>query len=206
MTRVLFATLACLVLAMPAAGKARDNPDELVLQLCERIFHRLDENRERYEQDSELLFEMIREEFLPHLDRMYSARLILGRHGRSLEHEQIEEFAEALSDMLLRRFGDGFLHFKDPDQIRVLPLAGDNTDRVTRVRSRINLGGGRIAPVDYVFRKTDGQWKVFDVIFEGISYVATFRNQIGEEIRRFGFDGLMDRIRAGEIEVPVNDQ
>lgn len=206
MRRFFAATLAGLLFAAPAIGDAGHDPSQLVRNLSDRILNKLEQNREQYEQDSELLFEMIRGEFLPYLDRVYSARLILGRHGRNLENAQVEEFADALSEMLLRRFGAGLLGFRSRDQVRILPLAGENTERMTRVRTRINLGGGREAPVDYVFRKTDDGWKAFDLIFEGISYVTTFRNQIGEEIRHYGFDGLMDRIRAGELEVPVNDE
>lgn len=71
------------------------------------------------------------------------------------------------------------------------------------MRTRVRLDTGSRAQVDYVLRKTGDEWRVFDVIIEGISYVATFRNQIGEEIRRRGFDAMLSRLQAGEIEIDV---
>jgi len=87
--------------------------------------------------------------------------------------------------------------------VEILPLAGDNDERSTRVRTRVRLDSGNRAPVDYVLRKAGDEWRVFDVIIEGISYVATFRNQISEEIRRDGFDRMLARLKAGDIEVEV---
>jgi phospholipid transport system substrate-binding protein len=118
-----------------------------------------------------------------------------------MDEERIEAFADALSDLLIRRYADGLLEFRTRDQVDVLPLAGDNTERMTRVKTRVTLDNGETAPVDYVFRKTESGWKIFDVIVEGVSYVATFRNQIGEQIEREGFDATLEKLRSGEIEI-----
>ncbi|HEN47187.1 MAG TPA: ABC transporter substrate-binding protein, partial [Mizugakiibacter sp.] len=50
--------------------------------------------------------------------------------------------------------------------------------------------------VDFVFhRNTAGQWKAYDVVIEGISYVASYRSQVGEEIRHVGLTGLIKRLQ-----------
>ncbi|MCC5865607.1 MAG: ABC transporter substrate-binding protein [Wenzhouxiangella sp.] len=190
-----------LLLATPAL--ASNDPVELIRQTTIELFELVEDNRELYQQQPELLREELERILRPNTDMIHSARLVLGRHGRGLEREQVEAFADALSDQLMRRYATGLLEFRSREQVEVLPLAGENTERMTRVRTRIRLDSGSRAPVDYVLRKRDGQWMVFDVIIEGISYVATFRNQIGEEIRRHGFDRMLERLQAGEIEVDV---
>lgn len=198
-TVVLALTLA---LGTPLQAAA-DDPVELIRQTIGDLFALVDNNRASFEAEPGLLEQELRERLLPRLDTIHSARLVLGRHGRGLEREQVEDFAEALSELLMSRYATGLLEFRSRDQIEFLPLAGDNTERSTRVRTRVRLDSGNRAPVDYVLRKADGEWRVFDVIIEGISYVATFRNQIGEEIRRDGFESMLDRLRAGEIEVAI---
>ena len=198
-TVVLALTLA---LGAPLQAAA-DDPAELIRQTIGDLFALIDNNRTSFEAEPGLLEQELRERLLPRLDTIHSARLVLGRHGRGLEREQVEDFAEALSELLMSRYATGLLEFRSRDQIEFLPLAGDNTERSTRVRTRVRLDSGNRAPVDYVLRKADGEWRVFDVIIEGISYVATFRNQIGEEIRRDGFESMLDRLRAGEIEVAI---
>jgi phospholipid transport system substrate-binding protein len=190
-----------LLLAFPAS--ADTDPVELVRQTTTELFELVEANRDKYKENPQLLRNELADILKPRSDLIHSARLVLGRHGRGLEREQVEDFADALSDMLMRRYASGLLEFRSREQVEVLPLAGDNTERMTRVRTRIVLDNRQRIPIDYVLRKRDGEWLVFDVIIEGISYVATFRNQIGEEIRRDGFERMLERLKKGEIEVEV---
>ncbi len=174
-------------------------PFELVSQVSNALFDDINQNRAVYEDNPAGLENVVREIFIPLLDKNRSARLILGRHGRGLDPEKIDAFADALLNQLVNRYSEGLLEFDSRDLVEVLPLAGKNTDRQTRVRTRIELSNGEKAPVDYILRKTDDGWKAFDVIIEGISYVATYRNQFGEEISRDGFDQVLDRLQSGSI-------
>lgn len=204
----LVAMLAVALIGLgPAPAMAQDDdPVALVEQTTDELFQRLDANRDAWSEDPEGLRETVRDLLLPHLDTVYSGRLVLGRAGRELEREQIEEFAEALAQLLIQKYADALLEFQQRDQMEVLPLAGDNTERQTRVRTRIRLDSGSRIPVDYVFRKHQGEWKIFDVIAEGISYVATFRNQIGEQIRREGFDTVLAKLKDNQVEVDFDEQ
>ncbi|MGE3296684.1 MAG: phospholipid-binding protein MlaC [Porticoccaceae bacterium] len=199
-----------LVLGVFLAGTAvaSDEPDVIVRTTSDRLFELIDANRSAYETDPVPLQQEVRKNLLPNIDSLYSARLVLGQHGRGMPADKVAAFSDALSDLLVRRYSEGLLKFKSRDQVEILPEQAGNTERMTRVRTRVRLDSGSEAAVDYVFRKRDGRWWVFDVIIEGISYVATFRNQIGEEIRRDGFDRVLSRLQSGElqIEVEADDQ
>ena len=174
-------------------------PAELVRQVSEELFERINNNRQIYQQDQQQLQQVIRDVFLPLLNERFSARLILGKHSRGLSASQINDFADALMNRLLSTYAEGLLEFKSRDQVQVLPLRGDNNERMTRVQTRITLDNGSKAPVDYVLRKFDDRWQAFDVIIEGISYVATYRNQFNEEISANGFDQVLQRLQKGEL-------
>ncbi|MDT8410208.1 MAG: ABC transporter substrate-binding protein [Wenzhouxiangellaceae bacterium] len=186
-----------------AQAQSAGDPVEIVRTTTSRLFEIVNANRDEYQQNRAKLQHEIRDVLLPLIDEIYSARLILGRSGRGIEQEKIAEFADALSDLLIGQYAEGLLQFQSRDQVEVLPLTGENTERMTRVKTRITMDNGQIAPVDYVFRKTDDGWQIFDVIVEGISYVATFRNQVGEQIRQQGFDETLAKLQKGEIDVEV---
>lgn len=198
--------ICALALSLSAPVIPSEDPVSLIRESTTELYYLVDENRSEYEREPALLQQKLKEILGPRMDHLYSARLVLGRHSRPLEREQIEAFSDALTEVLLRRYASGLLEFRSPDQVEVLPLAGENTDRMTRVRTRIELDSGNRAPVDYILRRRDGQWLVFDVIVEGISYVSTLRNQINEEIRRDGFDSMMERLQRGELEIEVDDR
>ena len=198
--------LILLLLIGLLAGLAQaQTPEELVRQTTVELFSAVDAERDRFEQNPEQLIELTHELLVPKIDVVYSGRLVLGRSGRGLEQAQIERFANEMSDMLINRYATALLEFETRDQVEILPMSGDNTDRLTKVRTRVRLNNGSRTPVDYVFRNTDAGWKIFDVIVEGISYVTTFRNQIGEEIRQHGFEGMMARLEQGQVEVIDSD-
>ena len=188
---------------LAGAAVASEEPAAIVRATSDRLFELIDTNRSAYQADPAPLQQEVRKNLLPKIDSLYSARLVLGQHGRGLPAEKVAAFSDALRDLLVRRYAEGLLKFKSRDQVEILPEQAGNTDRMTRVRTRVRLDSGSDAAVDYVFRKRDDRWWVFDVIIEGISYVATFRNQIGEEIRRDGFDRVLSRLQSGELQIEV---
>jgi len=196
---------ALLTVACAAGAQAEKGPVEIVRETTNELFRMVDANREHYENDIEALREDIRPILLEEVDTLYSGRLVLGRSARGMERDKVEEFSDALSNLLIRRYADGLLDFRTRDQIEIRPLTGDNTERMTRVKTRVKLENDEEAPVDYVFRKTDDGWKIFDVIVEGISYVTTFRSQIGEQIRQEGFDTTLEKLQQGDLEIQVDE-
>jgi len=176
-------------------------PLTIIEETTTQMLETLDERREEFTADPEQLRTIVREDLLPLLDLEYSARLILGRAGREVEPEQLDAFAQAMSNVLVNRYSDGLLEFRSDKQIEVLPMKGKNTEKLTRVRTRIKLENGGFAPVDYAFRKTEQGWKAFDVTVEGISYIITFRNQISPRVAADGIDKVTQEILAGNIKI-----
>lgn len=206
MRNAIVSILSVLALSASLSVQAQSpEPVEIVHETTNRLFELVNSNRAEYERKIEKLRDDIRPILLPKVDTVYSGRLVLGRQARGMEREKVIEFSNALSELLIRQYADGLLEFKTRDQVEILPLVGDNNERMTRVKTRVVLDNNQQAPVDYVFRKTDDGWKIFDVIVEGISYVATFRNQIGEQIRAQGFDTTLEKLKRGDIQVRVDE-
>ena len=204
------ASLALAVLAVagsvafPARASTGEDPSSIVKHAAESILRAIDARRAEFTADPELIREVVRQELLPLIDLEYSARLILGKSGRGVSAEQLQAFADAMSHVLINRYSDGLLEFRSNEQVEILPLKGTNTDKLTRVRTRVKLTNGGFAPVDYTFHKTADGWKAFDVTVEGISYVITYRNQIVPRVESDGIDQVTADILAGNV--TLNEQ
>ena len=203
MKKTLLIVLMMLLSAGQASAYATDasDPVSIIESATSHILEMLENRREEFTENPELLRTVVREDLMPLIDLDYSARLILGRSGRGVSTEQLRAFSEAMSNLLINRYADGLLQFRSNEQFDVLPLKGNNTDKLTRVRTRIKLDSGSYAPVDYAFRKTDQGWKAFDVTVEGISYVLTFRNQIAPRVDADGIDKVTADIIAGNVSI-----
>lgn len=183
---------------------AEQAPDVFIEELTKELYALVDGNRQAYESDIGELKADVNDRMRQHIDAIYSARLVLGRHGRGLETQKVEAFADALGTSLMDEYATQLLDFDSRNTVEVMPLEPNQDPRRTRVRTRLRLDNGSIMPIDYVLRQQNNRWLVFDVIAEGISYVATFRNQIGEQISQQGFEATLAGLRKGEVVLDVD--
>jgi len=184
-----------------SAQSEADDPVSLVQNTTGRIFSNVAENLEEYTANPEALQKLVRQDLMPLLDINYASRLVLGRAGRGLSQEKINEFAVCMSNLLITRYSKGLLYFSSEAALKVLPQRGKLNDKLTRVRTRVKLPKGGEAPIDYAFHKTPEGWKAFDVIIEGISYVTTYRNQIMPEVQADGIDSVIKRLGSGQLQL-----
>jgi phospholipid transport system substrate-binding protein len=177
-------------------------PGEIVKTRTANVLNTLVEQRAAFKADPARLNAFVKSELDQVMDREYSARLVLARHARGATPEQIEAFASALTDNLLRRYGTALLDF-DPDvDVRVKSETPLRDGKLVRVASEVLRKGGAPVPVDYLFRAVgDDGWKVFDVIVEGVSYVQTYRTQFDEQLRSQNLDQVTAKLRKGELQV-----
>lgn len=199
--RMMVITVACLLSNGLIAQTLAKDPVALMEETASRIFADVSKNLEDYRANPEALQTLVRADLMPMLDVTYAARLVLGRAGRGLSQEKIDEFANCMSNLLVNRYSDGLLYFGSTTKLRVLPQRGELNEKLTRVRTRVKLPNGAEAPVDYAFHKTADGWKAFDVIVEGISYITTYRNQIMPEVQANGIDSVIARLNSGQLEL-----
>ena len=175
-------------------------PGEIVKSRTANVLNTLVEQRSVFQSDPDKLNAFVKSELDEVMDRDYSARLVLGRHARVAEPAQIDAFADALTDNLLRKYGHALLDF-DPDvNVQVKSETPLKDGKLVRVATEIQRKGGAPVPVDYLFRPAGASdWKVFDVIVEGVSYVQTYRTQFDEQLRSQSLDQVTAKLKAGEI-------
>jgi phospholipid transport system substrate-binding protein len=198
--RFLVGALFLLLSSSPAFAVDGRDPVTIIKDVSTQLLEVLDSSRTEFNQNPELLTDVVREILLPIIDVEYSARLILGRSGRGVSPKQLRAFAEAMSDVLIHRYSKNLLEFGSNELLQVLPMKGTNSDKLTRVRTRVKLSQGGFVPVDFAFHNTDEGWRAFDVTVEGISYVITFRNQISPQVQEEGIEKVTAEILAGNIE------
>lgn len=183
------------VAAAPARADA-PTPNQVVQGIADDLGKAIDGHRAELKNDHEKLIKVIDDILLPHFDIDYASILVLGQYARSSTPEQRARFAKAFYESIAHRYAEGLLNYTK-GAVRVLPSSGELNDKRSIVRTQVVLDDGKILAVDYAFRKTrDGQWKAYDVIIEGISYITNYRNQVGAEIAKSSLDALITRLET----------
>jgi phospholipid transport system substrate-binding protein len=190
-----------------SADAAPQAPVQVVQTIADQLATAIEGHRDELKQNQEKLISVIDEVFLPHFDLDYASILVLGQHAREATPEQRERFAKAFYNSITHRYAEGLLNYTR-GRVKVLPFNGDLNDKRTVVRTQVVLDDGKLVSIDYAFRKSrSGDWKAYDVIIEGISYVTNYRNQVDAEIRKVGIDKLITNLETrGEQALETMDK
>lgn len=193
--------LSLLLLAIAAPAAQAVEPADLVVERTRAVLDAIATRREEFRADPAALRGFVKSQLNDVMDRPYAAQLVLARHARGASVQQIQDFAEALTDSLLRRYADALLDVDPGTEVKIAATTPLRDGQMMRVASRIVRRAGEPIQVDYMFRRKGEDWLVFDVIVEGISYVQTYRNQFDELLRTRSLDAVIADLRSGQIEL-----
>ena len=188
--------LLCILFASASAPVFADAtpPNQVVQTLVDNLGKTMESRRAELQNNREALLKAIDDIVLPHFDIDYASILVLGQNARAATPEQRARFAKAMYNSITHRYAEGLLKYTE-GRVKVLPFQGELNDKRSLVRTQVILDDGKTVPVDYAFRKTPaGDWKAYDVIIEGISYVTNYRNQVSAEIQKSSLDALTQRL------------
>jgi phospholipid transport system substrate-binding protein len=181
---------------MAPAHADQSAPNQVVQTLVDDLGKAMETRRDELAKNRESLLKVIDGIVLPHFDIDYASILVLGQNARTASVEQRARFAKAMYNSITHRYAEGLLKYTE-GRVRVLPFQGELNDKRSLVRTQVVLDDGKVVPVDYAFRKTSsGEWKAYDVIIEGISYVTNYRNQVAAEIAKSSLDALTTRLES----------
>ncbi|WP_367347379.1 phospholipid-binding protein MlaC [Stenotrophomonas bentonitica] len=199
----LLATLPSLSFAQPtqaAAAATQSAAGKTVLDASSRILATLQQRRAEFSKNPAALRSYIDSELNRTFDRDYAARLVLGPNARGASDADVKLFADAMADNLMQRYGSALLTIQGNPTFQFkneTPLPGG---RGVKVMTELKRSGSETTPVEYMMRNVNGQWKIFDVTIEGISYVQTFRTQFDAPLRQKGIKQVAADLRSGSMQ------
>lgn len=191
--------LAAFGAALPAKEAASQRPSAnaqaLVADTTVALLNAFKREEASIRQDPTHAYAIVDEILSPHIDYDRVTRLILGKYWRQASPEQRQRFRDEFRDLQVRTYAIALLDYTDTD-IRYLPTPHSSDTGRTMVRTQIPRRNGTPISVDYRLYRTDGRWKVYDVLVEGVSLLTSYRATIGAQIAARGIDGVIAQLTA----------
>jgi phospholipid transport system substrate-binding protein len=179
------------MLAIPPALAEPEPPSLTIEHLNATLLSVMKEAEElgfegRYQQ----LLPVIIQEF----DLPFVARYTLGSSWDELNEEQRGQFIEIFQELSVTDYArhfDGYSgqHFTIEEEAP-LPRSG------MRVRSKLIDPDGSSVVFDYLLHKADSQWRIVNVIANGVSDLAVKRAEYRHIIKTEGFNSLLNKLKA----------
>jgi phospholipid transport system substrate-binding protein len=137
----------------------------------------------------------IRQAALSLFDFDEMARRTLTRHWAARSAQEQAEFVRLFTDLLERSYLGRIESWSDEKIIYTSEVVDG---AFASVRSKIITRRAEIG-IEYRLRQRDGQWRVYDVLLDGVSFVSTFRSAFDRILQQSSWAGLMDKLRKRAV-------
>ena len=108
---------------------------------------------------------------------------VLGRHWRKASAAERLEYLGLFEDLIVNTYAIRFKSYSN-EKIKLTGTASRGQTAI--VKSVIERGSKQPVRVDWRVTYPDGQYKIFDIVIEGVSMIQTQRSEFSSVIRRNG--------------------
>ena len=191
--KLAYTLLLALVLSVPAAGATEPGPEALVRQITDDVMDAILKDKALQAGDKEKALALAEQKILPHVDFRAMTQLALGRNWSKATPAQQEQVVNGFRSMLIRTYSNAIGAYRG-QRMEVKPTRVDPGDTDVTVRNSYLSPGRPAVEVDYRMEKTPDGWKIYDIVFDGVSLVATYRSEFAQQVRDGGIEGLIARL------------
>jgi phospholipid transport system substrate-binding protein len=190
--------LLILLASLPLVATAAPTAHDVVKSTTDELIGDLKANKAGYQQNPQSFYDTLERILGPVVDSAGISRSIMTvKYSRRASDEQLKRFEDNFKRSLMQFYGNALLEY-DNQSIRVLPAKAEGADRAS-VGMEVRDSKGTVYPVSYTMVQLDGQWKLRNVIINGINVGKLFRDQFADSMQRNGND--LDRTIDGWAEV-----
>jgi len=183
--------LSILVLSLLAMATVHANPgaEAVIKTQTELLLNRL-QIEEAVHNDDASLESLVVETIGQHVDFSLFSQLVLGKYRKRLTPEEMARFERGLTGMLIKTYAASLAGVSDLKISYLGVQKGKKAGRVT-VLTSVKSAGNPTVRLDYRLYEKAGQWKVYDVVIEGVSMMMNYRTVLSEKIRSEGIDAVI---------------
>ncbi len=183
-SRWLVTLIMSVALLVPLQSQAQSqSPEALIRDNVESLMKDLDGREDYYANHIDELEALVDRNLDQVADFRYIGASVMGNYFRNATPEQRSRFAGVFRQTLIDTYARGLVTF-DYDELRVLDAQqAQRYDDQASVAMEVVANNGQVYPVSYSLRLSNGEWRVVNVIVNGINLGLTFRNQFDQAMR-----------------------
>ncbi len=125
-------------------------------------------------------------------DMPFISRTVLGKHWESLNKEQRSRFVEAFTRLSTATYAANFDSYSG-EHFKMIPEKETDGGRILVQSTLIKSDGGQVQ-LDYLLHRTGNQWRIVNIIAEGVSDLALKRADYSAFMKSKGFEALLKKL------------
>lgn len=181
--------MLCALLLLPGfdqAAAAEIPPDQVIQRITDQMRALILQEKPRFEREPQHFYQALDQVMTPASDFDRIAKGVMGKYYRQASDEQRKRFALKFKQTMIQTYAKAFMNF-DNQKIVVLPYRPQTGDEpgLASVMMEVYGHSGTVYPVAYsMFLDDEKQWRLQNVIVNGINLGLTFRNQFASAMNQ----------------------
>lgn len=161
----------------PVLAVTNDNPYQLISQVADKTFKRIESDQSLIKQDPNHLKTIVADELMPYIDSYYATRRILYKVKASKADK--EAFHKAFEQYLVTTYATIFSKYNN-QQVVFAPAQPFDGKKIVEVKTKLVTDGADDIDIDFKVRKNKktGIWKAFDLKAQGVSLLDSKRAEL----------------------------
>lgn len=162
-----------------------------------QVIDALKVNKARLSTNRDVVYKIVNQYLIPHVDVYGMARSVLGRNAWNQATDiQKTEFSQEFIQLVVRTYSAPLAEYTD-EKIRFEPIRGGYEGKsFINVNSMIIRSNGHNIPLNYSLVLINNEWKIYDMSVEGISLLQSFRSQFAEELSQGNLEQLIANLKT----------
>lgn len=190
-------SIICFMTTIANASDASSTSPMIMLNTtATQIIDALKENKSRLSTDQVLVYQIVNQYLIPHVDVFGMSRSVLGRNAwQQATDAQKQAFSEEFVKLIVRTYASPLEKYTD-EVIHFLPVRGSyEGKKFLTVNSVVTRSQGNNIPLNYSLVYINNEWKIYDMSLEGVSLLQSFRSQFAEALSRGDIEQLIMNLK-----------
>jgi len=169
---------------------ASQSPERMVKTASDEMIKKIEQARSMpADKRQAFLYQMVSDAVGPMVDFDLIAKRVMGKSYASATAAERTQFSKVFRETLINTYAKGSSSYTD-QKVTIKPFLGvKNTGAQAKamVDTEIRGSDGTVLPVSYAFFQNEkGEWKLENMILNGVNLGLTFRNQFAEALKTKG--------------------
>ena len=187
-----------ILLFTKAIAFATVSPKEQIKKTVDNVISILKDQKYKGEKKSQQRRTALRSEIGKVFDFEEMAKRSLGIYWRERTSQEKKEFTELYKDLLERSYSGKIESYTDEEIIYIDERIENG--KYAEVKTKIVTKDKKEIPIDYKLYFNGKEWKVYDLVIEGVSLVSNYRSQFNKIIRNHSYQELVKRMKIKQAE------
>lgn len=158
-------------------------PQTVVESAASALFLQLNENKDKFKKNPDLLRVVIKRDLMPKVDHTYAAYKVLGPTLKETTAEQRQRFVSAFENHITLTYTDLLAEYED-ETYRIERTILSDTGNLARVSLLVHDQRKKDVKLEFLLRKNKAnQWLIYDMITENISLLNTKQAEFSSILR-----------------------